>query len=396
MSAINYPLASSTWGEEENIALQSVITSGKFTMGELVRRFEIDFANLVGAKYAVMVNSGSSANLALLTATKFLSNSLIKPGDEIIVPAVSWSTTYYPVDQIGCTLSFVDIDIDTLNIDPEKVIAAITPRTKAIFVVNLLGNPANWTELIKIADDYGLILLEDNCESLGGTFKDKSLGTFGKGGTYSTFFSHHISTMEGGLITTDDDEMHQILKSVRAHGWTRDLPDKNYVFNKTGKIWDDLYRFVLPGYNFRPLEMQAATGIEQLRKLPDFIEVRRSNGRIFQEMMTEFPEIRIQTEVGASSWFGFSMLLQSSLRGKREEFIEKLTQFGIESRPIVTGNFTRNPVIKLLAHANIPALPAADEVHDNGLFVGNHHFDLTQELNQLRSVIRQFIGEVKS
>lgn len=396
MNAINYPLASSTWGEEENIALQSVITSGKFTMGELVRRFEIDFANLVGAKHAVMVNSGSSANLALLTATKFLSNSLIKPGDEIIVPAVSWSTTYYPVDQIGCTLSFVDIDIDTLNIDPEKVIAAITPRTKAIFVVNLLGNPANWTELIKIADDYGLILLEDNCESLGGTFKDKSLGTFGKGGTYSTFFSHHISTMEGGLITTDDDEMYQILKSVRAHGWTRDLPDENYVFNKTGKIWDDLYRFVLPGYNFRPLEMQAATGIEQLRKLPDFIEVRRSNGRIFQEMMTEFPEIRIQTEFGASSWFGFSMLLQSSLRGKREEFIEKLTQFGIESRPIVTGNFTRNPVIKLLAHTNIPALPAADEVHDNGLFVGNHHFDLTQELNQLRSVIRQFIGEVKS
>lgn len=396
MNDVRYPLASSTWGEEETSALKNVIASGKFTMGEFVKKFEIDFANLVGAKHAVMVNSGSSANLALLTATRFLANPLIKPGDEIIVPAVSWSTTFYPVDQIGCTLSFVDIDIDTLNIDPEKVISAITPRTKAIFVVNLLGNPANWSELIKIANEYNLILLEDNCESLGGAFKGKSLGTFGIGGTFSSFFSHHISTMEGGLIATDDDEMYQVLKSVRAHGWTRDLPDENYVFNKTGNVWDDLYRFVLPGYNLRPLEMQAATGIEQLRKLPHFIEARRNNGQIFQEMMTEFPEIRIQTEVETSSWFGFSMLLQGPLRGKREEFIKLLMQFGIESRPIVAGNFTRNPVIKHLAHANIPPLPVANAVHDNGLFVGNHHYDLAQELNQLRNVIRQFVSEVKS
>ena len=396
MEEINYPLASSTWGEEEIAALQGVIESGKFTMGEYVKKFETDFAHLVGSKYAVMVNSGSSANLALMSSVKFLSQPLLKPGDEIIVPAVSWSTTYYPVDQIGCTLSFVDIDIDTLNIDPQKIIAAITPKTKAILVVNLLGNPANWVELNKIAETYGLILLEDNCESLGGSLNGKFLGTFGVGGTYSTFFSHHISTMEGGIVTTDDEEIYQVLKSLRAHGWTRDLPDTNLVFNKSGKGWDDSFRFVLPGYNLRPLEMQAATGIEQIKKLPAFVETRRNNGGIFQEMMAEFENIHIQREVGVSSWFGFSMVLRGKLRGKREEFINKLTQFGVESRPIVAGNFTRNPVIKYLSHANIPALPAADEVHDNGLFVGNHHYDLSLEINQLRDALRQFISEVKS
>jgi CDP-6-deoxy-D-xylo-4-hexulose-3-dehydrase len=393
MKLTRYPLASSTWGPEEIEAMQKVISSGKFTMGEKVREFEVEFAKLVGSKYSVMVNSGSSANLILLTAGKYLGEPLFNQGDEIIVPAVSWSTTYYPVNQIGCKLSFVDIELDSLNIDPAKVISAITPKTKAILTVNLLGNACNLNELKKIANNYGLHLLEDNCESLGGTLEGKSLGTFGIGGSYSSFFSHHISTMEGGLIATDSEELYQVMKSLRAHGWTRDLPEENYVFNKTGENWEDLYRFVLPGYNVRPLELEATVGIEQLIKLPSFVTVRRQNAILFQEIMQEFPDFQIQSEFGNSSWFGFSLVLKGVLRGKRNQLIKHLTAEGIESRPIVAGNFTRNPVLKHLNHVKIPDLPVADEIHSNGLFVGNHHYDLSEQLNHLQGVLRKFVRE---
>jgi CDP-6-deoxy-D-xylo-4-hexulose-3-dehydrase len=387
----SYPLASTTWSLDEIQAMQEVINSGKFTMGAKVSEFESKFANLVKAKFSVMVNSGSSANLALLTASKFLKRPLLFPGDEIIVPAVSWSTTFYPVEQIGCVLSFVDIDLHTLNIDPTKIIEAITSKTKAILVVNLLGNPANWTELNRIASEYGLILLEDNCESLGGKFDGKQLGTFGFGGTFSTFFSHHISTMEGGLIATDDEEMYQVLKSVRAHGWTRDLPETNHVFDKTGEPWDDLFRFVLPGYNLRPLEIEAAIGLQQLLKLPKIISVRRENANLFKEVMEEFPDMLIQEESGESSWFGFSITLMGTLRGKRKSLIESLNEFGVESRPVVAGNFTRNPVIRHLAHLPIPTLDSADHIHYDSLFIGNHHYDLAEEMTLLQQALRSFM-----
>ena len=386
----NYSLASSTWNEEEILAIQDVIQSGKYSMGENVAQFEREFAEYIGSKFAVMVNSGSSANLALLSACRFANNQKLQPGDEIIVPAVSWSTTYYPVSQIGCVLKFVDIDIDTLNIDISKIEEAITPKTKAILVVNLLGNPANWDSLKAIAELYNLILLEDNCESLGAEFGGKKAGTFGLGGTFSTFFSHHISTMEGGLIATDDLEFYQTMKSIRAHGWTRDLPPENHVFNKTGDKWDDLFRFVIPGYNLRPLEMEGAIGSCQLKKLPGFIAARRENAVYFKDQIASFESFRTQKEIGKSSWFGFSIILEGRMQGKRKQLVAELEKAGIESRPIVTGNFTRNPVIKHLEHASIPELPGANLIHDHGLFVGNHHFNLKKEIDYLLEVLSNF------
>lgn len=386
----NYPLASSTWDETEIEAIQDVIKSGRFTMGEQVASFEAKFAEVVGAKFAVMVNSGSSANLALLAACRYLREPKIAPGDEILVPAVSWSTTYYPVNQLGATLKFVDIDPLTLNIDTSKIESAISSKTRGIFAVNLLGNPANWIELKRLAESHNLILLEDNCESLGATIDGKETGTFGFGGTFSSFFSHHISTMEGGLIVTDDEPLFHTLKSVRAHGWTRDLPEENFVHNKTGRAWDDLFRFVIPGYNIRPLEIEAAIGKVQLEKLPSFIRMRRRNASYFKEAMKEISGFQLQEELGESSWFGFSLILEGKLRGHREQLIDLLHEAEIESRPIVTGNFTRNPVIRHLNHAPIGPLPGADEVHDNGLFVGNHHYDLSKEINLLVEVLGKF------
>jgi len=229
-----YPLASSTWDKNEYDALQRVIDSGNFTMGQEVKLFESEFATKIGASHAVMFNSGSSANLALIAALKYMQNSPLSDGDSVIVPAVSWSTTYYPIHQLGFTLSFVDIDSRTLNIDINKVRESITKKTKAIFTVNLLGNPSDLITLRKIAEEFNLLLLEDNCESLGATIEGKQAGTFGVGGTYSSFFSHHICTMEGGLVVTDSVALDQTLRSLRAHGWTRDLPADNFVFPKSG------------------------------------------------------------------------------------------------------------------------------------------------------------------
>ena len=385
-----YSLASSTWGNEEIEAIQSVIQSGRFTMGERVEEFEREFAKTLGSKYAVMVNSGSSANLALLTSARYRNPQLLSPGDEVIVPAVSWSTTYFPVNQAGFSLKFVDIDPDSLNIDVNKVQEAIGPKTKAILVVNILGNCADWESLKSIALENNLELLEDNCESLGAKIQGKNAGTFGIGGTFSTFFSHHISTMEGGLILTNDEPLFHTLKSIRAHGWTRNLPSKNYVHNKSGENWEDLYRFVLPGYNLRPLEIEAAIGLIQIKKLPDFIRVRRANAVRFLDLLSALEGFKTQKEHGESSWFGFSLILEGKLKGFRRELLTSLTEAGIESRPIVTGNFTRNPVIKHLIHAPIGALPGSDQVHEDGLFVGNHHYDMTKELDLLANTLLDF------
>ncbi len=386
-STPRFPLATSTWDDAETTALHDVIASGRFTMGPQVRAFEQEFAQFVGARHAVMVNSGSSANLIALAAAVTSPDVDLSPGDEVVVPAVSWATTYYPVHQLGLRLRFVDIDPATLNIDVAQVEAALTERTKAVLVVNLLGNPADLTGVRALADAHGLVVLEDNCESLGATLDGRQAGTFGLAGTYSTFFSHHISTMEGGLVVTDDEYVYQAATSLRAHGWTRELPVDNLVHPKTGNAWDDLFRFVLPGYNVRPVEMSGALGRTQLEKLPRLVSGRRANAARFVELFGERDDVRIQTENGESSWFGFAMTLVGDLAGRRADVVRAFDAAGIESRPVVAGNFTRNPVMRHLDAVVPDALPVADEVHENGLFVGNHHYPVDAELELLRDVL---------
>jgi CDP-6-deoxy-D-xylo-4-hexulose-3-dehydrase len=382
-ASVGFPLATSSWDEDEYAALQRVIESGRFTMGPLVAQFEREFAGHFGAGFGVMVNSGSSANLLAVAAAVLDPRSDLKAGDEVLVTAVSWATTYYPLQQYGLVAKFIDIDLDTLNMDLDLAEAAIGPKTKAIFAVNLLGNPNDFARLSAIAEKYGLLVLEDNCESLGATFDGKAAGTFGQMGTFSAFFSHHISTMEGGVILTDDEQLHQILTSLRAHGWTRELPQENFVHHKSGDMFDDLFRFVLPGYNVRPLEMSGALGIEQLKKVPSLIEGRRSNAAYFADRFSELDTVRVQREVGSSSWFGFSLVLEGTLAGRRSEVVEALAAASIESRPIVAGNFTRNPVMSYLDAIVPDSLPAADKVHFDGLFVGNHHFPVEPAIDSL-------------
>jgi CDP-6-deoxy-D-xylo-4-hexulose-3-dehydrase len=387
--SFKFPLAASSWGQEELDAMQRVIASGMFTMGANVLAFEQDFAKYVGSQNCVMVNSGSSANLLMIAALFYTQNPImkLKRGDEVIVPAVSWSTTYYPLYQYGLKIKFVDIDLHTLNYDLEQLEQAVTNKTRAIMAVNLLGNPNNFERIKQIIANRNIVLIEDNCESMGANFQGKHAGTFGVMGTFSSFFSHHISTMEGGMIVTDDEEIYQILLSLRAHGWTRNLPKQNLVCSdKSDDPFEESFRFVLPGYNVRPLEMEGAIGIEQIKRLPSLIEERRKNGKLLQAALSNHPDIIIQKEIGESSWFGFSLVIRPNSPLKRRELIARLNALGFECRPIVTGNFAKNEVVKYFDSVVHGTLKNAEHIDQNGLFIGNHHFPLPEALAILESI----------
>jgi len=384
-----YPLASSTWNQKEIDVMQKVIASGRFTMGENVSLFEKNFAKYIGSQHAVMVNSGSSANLLMIAALFYTKNPKLKlkRGDEVIVPAVAWSTTYYPLYQYGLKIKFVDIDIETLNYDLTQLELAISNKTRLVLAVNLLGNPNNFDFINKIIQDKNIILLEDNCESMGATFNSKKTGTFGVMGTFSSFYSHHISTMEGGIIVTDDEELNQILISLRSHGWTRDLPTKNLICDdKSDDLLEESFRFVLPGYNVRPLELEGALGVEQVKKLPMIISERRKNAKLFLEALTNHPNLLIQKEIGMSSWFGFSIIIRPGSALTRKELVKKLSHLGFEFRPIVTGNFLKNEVIKFFDYEVHGNLKNAEYLDENGLFIGNHHYPMTNAFQDLLNI----------
>lgn len=343
------PLAINAWGPEEREALLKVVDSGNFTMNEKVKEFETDYANYVGSKYCVACNSGSSANLLMVAAMS------IRYGvSSVVVPSVSWSTSYAPFQQYGWKLKFVDIDRETLNYDVKKLRESYA-GDDVVLAVNLLGNPNDYAEFASMD------VLEDNCESMGAEYKGEKTGTFGLMSSHSTFFSHHIQTMEGGMVTTDDEYFYQMLLCLRSHGWTRHLPKNNLLQAKVSS-----YEFIYPGYNLRPTEIQGAVGVAQIRKLPKFIEQRRLNAKAFQEKAKE-RGWKIQKEIGKSSWFGFS-ILSDEIDELKKEFDAK----GIEHRPVVAGNFLRSASIKYYDH-DTPEVPNATYVHTNGLYIGNNH-----------------------
>ena len=384
---MKYSLASSTWDENELKAIQSIIDKDIYTMGNSVKQFEENFSKYLDSKYCVMTSSGSTANLLATAALFYTKNPKLKRGDEVIVPAVSWSTTYFPLQQYGLKLKFVDIDLKTLNYDLKALEEAISFSTKMVMVVNLLGNPNNFDKINNIIKDKDIFILEDNCESMGATFNGQQAGTFGIMGTFSTFFSHHISTMEGGFVTTDDEELYHILLSIRAHGWTRNLPKENKVSNKSDDWFKESFRFVLPGYNVRPLEMSGAIGIEQLKKLPKFLENRRKNAEYFVELFRNHSDFMIQSDICRSSWFGFSFIIKPDSKLKRENVIKKLNDNNIECRPIVTGDFTQNEVMKYFDYKIHDELTNAKYLHKNGFFIGNQQVLIKKEINFLFDVL---------
>tara|TARA_B100000519_G_C14248124_1_gene440947 strand:- start:430 stop:1587 length:1158 start_codon:yes stop_codon:yes gene_type:complete len=383
---MNYPLAFSTWGKEEVEAIKRVIDTDMYTMGKHVKQFEQEFAETFDSPHAVMVNSGSSANLLMLSLLKWK----YKLTGDIIVPVVGWATTYFPITQNGFKINFVDVDPDTWNIDVSKIEKAITPDTCAIMPVNLLGNSCDYNQITELCEKHDLLLIEDNCESMGAKYNNRYTGTIGLAGSFSFFFSHHIQTMEGGMVLCKNKDDADYMRSLRAHGWVRDLPADSHLYKKTGNAFDDNFIFATPGYNIRPLEMSGAIGSEQLKKWPSIMATRNKNASHFINLFTGKPWCRIQQTLGESSWFTFGMVLDGALKGRRAEVVKALDEAGIQNRPLASRNFLKQPVMRDLDYTASKDMPAADDIHNNGFFVGNGSKDITAEIDKLYQVISKF------
>ena len=382
-----YPLSSNSWGNEEIEVFQQVLDKDRFTMGESVKKFETAFANKLEVPYAVMVSSGSMANLVALASLFYKKDKPLQRGDEVIVPSISWATTYYPLQQYGLKLKFLDVELDSLNMDVSQLEKALTPKTRMVVAVSILGNPCALDKLRAFCDQHELYLFEDNCESMGATLNGKQCGTFGDIGTFSTFFSHHISTMEGGVITTRDEEIYHLAKSLRAHGWTRDLPSDSSVYEEGDDDFFEAYRFILPGYNARPLELSGAVGVEQLKKLDSLINIRRQNAQIFVDLFDDDDRFITQKENGLSSWFCITIVLNPDLNFERQKLLEIMREARIEFRIITGGCFLRHDVIRYFDYETVGDIVNANIVHDRGFFVGNHPMDLRPQIEKLREVL---------
>ena len=380
---INWPLAHDTWDNKERDAMHEVIASGKFTFGEKVKKFEDEFCNHFEFPYAVQVNSGGSANLLMVAAA--VERGWISKGDKVIVPAIGWSTSYFPFIQYGIDLIFVDVDKDTWNIDVNQIEDNIKDGVRGVLAINILGNPCNYEVINSICNNHDLVLFEDNCESMGAKQGDINCGGFGDIGTFSTFFSHHIQTMEGGMIVCNDPETYNVLLSLRSHGWTRGTK----YFN------ENPFEFVTLGYNVRPGELNGALGSVQLKKLEDMNNQRIKNADTFIKYFGNKDYCRIQKveDNSISSWFGFGIVFEKNAFKERTKQI--LKNYSIDSRPICTGNFFKQPVCEKYSDnmARGSSLVAATNIDDNGLFLGNNPMDLEPAIKSLSEVLDHEFSE---
>jgi len=382
-----FPLVFANYGEEEILRAIEVLLSGKLTMGERVLEFEKKFAEYLDAPYAVMVNSGSSANLlALSVASNKSRRYRLKEGDEVLIPAICWATSFAPIVQLGLIPKLVDIDPHTLNISVEHLKKMITKNTKAIFNVHILGNCSDMEEISFEINRNNLISFEDACESLGTTYNDKMLGTFSDFGTFSFYFSHHMTTIEGGMVVCKTLEDYDLLKCLRAHGWSRNLSNQT-LYEKQNPEIDPRFLFVNLGYNLRPMEIQGAFGLEQLKKISSMNFQRKENVKKLKNVLTghalwknqlSFPESLRQVD---PVWFGFPMFLHKKYISKRSKFQNYLLKNGIDSRPIISGNYALQPVYKQYGNkVTINELKGAQDIHERGIFVGCHTTSLSDEI----------------
>lgn len=391
------PLTVPTYGSEEVEEAIDSLLSTWVTMGAKVKKFEEAFAQYNGSKHAVMVNSGSSANLlALSVLTNPILSDHIEKGSEIITPAVTWATTVYPIADVGCTPVLVDVDPQTFNIIPEEIEKALTSKTRALVPVHLLGRPCELGEINRIAEDHDLYLVEDACESTGAEIQGKKVGSFGDMGTFSLFISHHISTIEGGIVVTDDDNFYEYLKAMRAFGWVRDLREKEN-YSSANKEIDPRFLFITHGYNLRPTEIQGAFGIHQIRKLDGFINQRRENAAYWTKKLSDYGDQLIlprDPEHAKHVFFGYPITVKPNAGFTRAELVNHLESKLIETRPIMAGNMAEQPAMKHVPHRIVGGLPNSQMIMRQSFFFGNHNGIGREEREYISDTIIEFLDKV--
>ena len=364
-----------TFSSEEIFAALGPMLTTYVTMGKRVKDFEKQCAEYFATKHCVMNNSGSSANLLAVAAiANKKTENCLKPGDEVIVPAMSWSTTVWPIIQLGLIPVIVDCD-KTYNLDLNKLEAEISKKTKAIMLVHVYGNPCNMDAISAIAKKHNLQIIEDCCEAMGATYDGKPVGSFGRVGTFSFYFSHHITTLEGGICVTSDFELTETMRILRAHGWSREAENHQKYVQKYPEI-DPRFIFVNLGYNLRPTEVQAAMGEVQLPKLDGFVKRRQDSAAFFLknlERYSEFFEFQQPTKNSTHAWFSFPIVLKKNAPFSLKEITAHLQSNKIETRPIIAGNMARHPAMQDYEHRIAGDLSEADNIMKNGFAFGCHH-----------------------
>ena len=386
-------LAVPSYGAEEVIDALDSLLSSWVTMGNKVKTFENEFSKYVDCKNGIMVNSGSSANLIALSV---LTNPAMKEPIEkesfIITPAVTWATTVSPIVNVGCKPLFVDVDLDTYCVSPESINDAMDSNVSCILPVHLMGNPCDMKSISKISKKHNAYLVEDCCEAHGAQTDGKKVGSFGDIGTYSFFLSHHITTIEGGMVVTNNDSIAEIAKMLRAFGWTRDLKDKEKIDSNFPNI-DPRFLFVNLGFNLRPTEIQGAFGINQLKKLDGFINIRRDNARYWNDRLSKHEDYFIlpKRNIDNHVFFGYAITIKNNSPFNRKKLVEYLESRQIETRPLMAGNYVDQPASKLFTWKKASELVNSELIMNNSFFIGNHHEIGIQEREYVANVFDEFI-----
>jgi CDP-6-deoxy-D-xylo-4-hexulose-3-dehydrase len=369
--------------------------NGWLTQGVRVQAFENKFASYVGMKHGVMVNSGSSANLIALSAlSRHGLRRRIEPGDEVITPAVTWATTVYPISDVGAVPVLVDVDLDTYNINVEEMERAVGKRTKAIMPVHLLGNPCEIREIKRVAKKHDLYVVEDSCEAHGAQYHGRKVGSFGDLSTFSFFLSHHITTVEGGMVLTNNDNLAETLRGLREFGWIRQMRRKEQIIRKYPEYLDKRYLFLHKGFNLRATEIQASFGLEQLRKLEPFIAMRRKNAEYWSKRLGEYSDLLILPREAPDTrhvWFGYPITVRPSAPFSRKQIVTYLEKCRIETRTIMAGNMEEQPVMSTIRHRKVGPLKNARLIMRNSFFFGNHLGIGEEEREYIADSVEHFI-----
>jgi CDP-6-deoxy-D-xylo-4-hexulose-3-dehydrase len=385
------------WKLQENIITASdldllvefIRETKRFTQYTKVAAFEQAFAAWQGCRYCVYVNSGSAANLILVNAAKELFNW--QDGDEVIVPAVTWPTTITPVIQFGLTPVFLDANLSDLSMDYDAIGSKITAKTKAIFVAHLLGFPANIERLKEIIGTRDIVIMEDSCESQGATLNRTKVGNLGLAGTFSFYWGHHMTTVEGGMLCTNNESLYKLLLLKRSHGLARELPLAQHdALKNVHQDIDFNFLFLTDGFNVRNTEFNAVIGLAQLERIDDYIAIRNRNYRRFHTMCSNHKEHLVLLDSPGISSFVLPFLFKS--RERKEAFQTLVCDAGIESRPLISGNLLRQP---FLSKYNRPGeYPNADFLHTNAFYIGNNQFVDERRLEVLDLLLQTFFGEI--
>lgn len=362
-----------------------LLTNPQLTKGEKTIQFQEAWSKWQGRKYSVFVNSGSSANLAMIYSL-MLSQRL--KNKKIVVPAISWVTTVAPVIQLGLDPIMCDADSETLGVDTyrlEEIFKEQEPA--ALIIVHVLGFPNKMAEITDLCEKYNVILLEDSCESVGSKYDDIKTGNFGLMASFSTYYGHHFSTIEGGLVVTDDEELYNILLSIRSHGWDRDLPEsEKRKLRDTEEVTDfrALYTFYYPGFNLRSTDLQAFIGINQLKCLDDIIKIRNKNFKLYHSLIDNtYWKIEEFDNVFISN-FAYPLILS---KHKFDITVKTLQENGVEIRPLVCGSIANQPFWRKLGKYSY--MPFADIVHDQGLYLPNNPQITEDEIKFICNIINK-------